>query len=67
MLEITDKEENYDIKWLLKVEDFKLSKKHNPMQLDFKILNCALNLLPNDSELTLTFFHNFMLLNVPEK
>lgn len=38
-------------------------------QLEFnsKTLNCAINLLPNDSELILTFYSNFILLDVPEK
>ena len=37
------------------------------MELDCKILNCALNLLPNDSELIMIFYPNFLLLDVPEK
>ena len=49
MLEVTDREENYEIKWMLKVEEFVLNKYFRPMELDCKTLNCALNLLPNDS------------------
>ncbi len=37
------------------------------MQFHYKALACALNLLPNDSELILTFYSTFMLLDVPEK
>ena len=37
------------------------------MEFDSKTLACALNLLPNDSELLLKFYGDFMLLDVPEK
>jgi hypothetical protein len=37
------------------------------MEVNCKMLACALNLLPNDSELIITFYEGFMLLDVPEK
>jgi hypothetical protein len=37
------------------------------MAFHSKGLACALNLLPNDSELLLTLYDSFMLLDVPEK
>ena len=38
----------------------------NSMEINSKILECALNLLPKDNSLILTFYSTFMLLDVPE-
>ena len=37
------------------------------MEFHSKTLACALNLLPKDSELILTFYSSFVILDVPEK
>ena len=37
------------------------------MEFNTKILNCALNLLPNEAELIITFYDSFILLDVPKK
>ena len=67
MLEVTDKPENHEMRWFLKVEESRLFNFDRHMPFHFKALACALNLLPNDSELILTFYDNFVLLDVPEK
>lgn len=64
---MTDKTEKPEIIWFLKVEESKLFNFDRHMEFHSKTLACALNLLPNDSELILTFYSSFVLLDVPEK
>ena len=37
------------------------------MEFESKSLMCALNLLPNDSELIIKFYQEFIMLDIPEK
>jgi len=67
MLEISDADENHEIKWYLRVEEQSLHNLDSHMQFDCKTLSCAISLLPNDSELQIKFYPDFMLLDVPEK
>jgi len=49
------------------VEEQSLHNLDSHMQFDSKTLSCAMSLLPNDSELQIKFYPDFMLLDVPEK
>ena len=37
------------------------------MEFDSKTFDCAINLLPKESELSLTFYPNFMIIEVPQE
>lgn len=67
MLEVADKREQPEISWLLRLEEQPRVTLAVEMELNCKMLACALNLLPNDSPLILTLYPGFLLLDVPEK
>jgi len=35
------------------------------MQFDAKMLDCGLNILPKDSQIIISFYSNFLLIDVP--
>ncbi len=66
-LEVTDRKEGEEIRWLLRVEEVGRSTLNIQHELNFKSFSCAMNLLPNDSPLKLTFYPGFMLIEVLER
>jgi hypothetical protein len=66
-LEVTDRKEQEDIRWLLRVEEVGRNTLNSQQEFHFKSFSCAMNLLPNDSPLKLTFYPHFMLIEVLER
>lgn len=66
-LEVADRQENEEIRWLLRVEEVGRNTLNSQQEFHFKSFSCAMNLLPNDSPLKLTFYPKFMLIEVLER
>lgn len=66
VLVVTDKKEDPEMVCQMKLQDVRQNMMLNYMEIDSKILECALNLLPKDNELILTFYSTFLLLDVPQ-
>ena len=66
-LEVTDAKEDGEMKISFGVKEVRKVALFAEMQFDPKMIDCAINLLPKESELVLAFYPNSLLIDVPER